>query len=177
MVFKMAEEKNPMRSVVIDKVTLNIGVGGAGESLENAKTLLQRLTGKKAVQTTARVRNPVFKIKKGDPIGTKVTLRGPGAMAFLKRALHVKENRLMIRNFDREGNFSFGVPEYIEVPDAKYDPKIGIIGFDVCVTLKRRGGWRTARRRHASAQIGKEHRLTREDGMAFATAGLGVSVS
>jgi large subunit ribosomal protein L5 len=177
MVFMMAEENNPMRAVKVDKVTLNIGVGGAGEELENAKTLLGRLTGKKAVQTLARVRNPVFKIKKGDPIGAKVTLRGNDALAFLKRALHVKENRLSERNFDREGNFSFGVPEYIELPDAKYDPKIGIIGFDVCVTLKRKGGWRCARRRRGGGQIGAGHRLNREECVEFARSTLGVEVS
>lgn len=173
----MENNTNPMRAVVIDKVTLNIGVGKAGEELENAKRLLERLTGKKAVQTLARVRNPVFHIKKGDPIGTKITLRGGDALTFLKRALIVKENRLPIRNFDKEGNFSFGVPEYIELPDAKYDPKIGIIGFDVCVTLKRKGGYRTARRRVGSAQVGHKHRLTREDGAAFARDSLGVTVS
>lgn len=171
----MEAKNNPMRSVVIDKVTLNIGVGKAGEELENAKTLLQRLSGAKAVQTLARSRNPVFHIKKGDPIGTKVTLRGPGALAFLKRALVVKENRLSSHNFDRTGNFSFGVPEYIELPDAKYDPKIGIIGFDVCVTLKRKGGYRVARRRKASAQIGAKHRLSKEEAMAFAGS-IGVEV-
>ena len=173
----MVQASNPMRAVAIDKVTLNIGVGSAGEELENAKTLLQRLTGKKAVQTLARVRNPVFRIKKGDPIGAKVTLRGPDAVAFLKRALHVKENRLALRNFDREGNFSFGVPEYIELPDAKYDPKIGIIGFDVCVTLRRRGGWRNARRRRAATHIAPSHRVGRDDGVAFARETLGVGVS
>lgn len=176
MVFMMAEE-NPMRSVVVDKVTLNIGAGKAGEELENAQTLLQRLTGKKAVQTLARVRNPIFKIKKGDPIGAKVTLRGNDAMAFLKRALHVKENRLSERNFDREGNFSFGVPEYIELPDAKYDPKIGIIGFDVCVTLRRKGGWRNVRKRRAQSQLTAKHRLKREEGMEFARTALSVNVS
>ncbi len=171
----MAE--NPMRAVVVDKVTLNIGVGQAGEELENAKTLLSRLSGKKAVQTLARVRNPVFKIKKGDPIGAKVTLRGKDAIAFLKRALHVKDNKLSSRSFDREGNFSFGVPEYIELPDAKYDPKIGIIGFDVCVTLRRKGGWRNQRRRRAASQISPKHRVGKDDGVAFAQEHLGVSVS
>ncbi|MFH1285700.1 MAG: 50S ribosomal protein L5, partial [Candidatus Micrarchaeota archaeon] len=53
-----------MREVVIEKVTLNIGVGEAGIKLQNAKTLLNRLSGKKAVETAARVRNPVFKIRK-----------------------------------------------------------------------------------------------------------------
>lgn len=168
---------NPMRAVVIDKVTLNIGVGNGGAELENAKTLLERLSGRKAIETLAKGRNPVFKIKKGDAIGAKTTLRGEEAVAFVKKALHVKGFTLSGRNFDRVGNFSFGVPEYIEFPGAKYDPKIGIIGFDVCVTLRRKGGWRTARRRAVRAAMGPSHRLTKEEGIAFAKESLGVTVS
>lgn len=166
-----------MRSVAIEKVTLNIGVGGAGEELENAKSLLERLSGGKAISTLARVRNPVFKIKKGDPIGAKVTLRRVPAVAFLKRCLVVKGNRIAAHSFDREGNFSFGVPEYIELPDAKYDPKIGIIGFDVCVTLRRKGGWRVARRRRSCTHIGAKHRLTKDEAIEFAKSNLGIEVS
>lgn len=158
---------NKMKEALIDKVTLNVGVGKAGQELENAKTLLERLSGAKAVPTHAKVRNPVFRIKKGDIIGTKATLRGPAAAEFVKKALKVKGFALPPRSFDKEGNFSFGVPEYIEFPGAKYDPQIGMMGFEVAVTLRRRG-FRVARRRHAKAKIGKSHRLTREDGMAFA---------
>jgi len=159
--------ENKMKDVVVDKVTLNIGVGKAGQELENAKTLLQRLSGAKAVPTHAKVRNPVFRIKKGDIIGTKATLRGPTAIEFVKKALKVKGFALPARSFDKEGNFSFGVPEYIEFPGAKYDPQIGMLGFDVCVTLRRRG-FRVARRRRGQAKIGGSHRLSQDDGIAFA---------
>lgn len=158
---------NKMRDAVVDKVTLNIGVGKAGQELENAKSLLERLSGAKAVPTHAKVRNPVFKIKKGDVIGTKATLRGKIAVEFVKKALKVKGFSLPSRSFDREGNFSFGVPEYIEFPGAKYDPNIGMLGFDVCVTLRRRG-FRVCKRRRAKAKIGQCHRLTKEDGIEFA---------
>lgn len=168
-------EQNPMRLIVVDKVTLNIGVGKAGQELENAKELLEKLSGAKAVPTHAKIRNPVFRIKKGDVIGTKATLRGPGAIEFVKKALKVKQFALPSRSFDKEGNFSFGVPEYIEFPGAKYDPKIGMLGFDVCVTLRRRG-FRVARRRHAKARIGHTHRLTKEDGMEFAKGAFGMKV-
>ncbi len=173
----MAENDNPMRALVIDKVTLNIGVGQAGAELENAKVLLQRLSGHTAIETLAHGRNPVFHIKKGDPIGAKTTLRGAEAVEFVKKALHVKEFKLSSRNFDRAGNFNFGVPEYIEFPGAKYDPKIGIIGFDVCVTLRRKGGWRVQRRRKASAPMGHAHKLTKDEAIEFATNALGVTVS
>ncbi|MCX6771610.1 MAG: 50S ribosomal protein L5 [Candidatus Micrarchaeota archaeon] len=167
--------ENKMKEIVIDKVTLNIGVGKAGQELENAKTLLQRLSGAKAVPTHAKSRNPVFRIKKGDIIGTKATLRRAMAFEFLKKALKVKTFTLPSRSFDKEGNFSFGVPEYIEFPGAKYDPQIGMMGFDVCVTLRRRG-FRVARRRHAKGRLGGSHRLTQEDGIAFAKEALSISV-
>ncbi|MBS3068877.1 50S ribosomal protein L5 [Candidatus Micrarchaeota archaeon] len=164
-----------MKEPVVDKVTLNIGVGHAGADLENAKLLLSRISGTKAIETAARVRNPVFKIKKGDPIGAKTTLRGKAALELLKKALLVKAGTLPSKCFDARGNFSFGVPEYIDMPGVKYDPQIGIIGFDVCVTLKRRG-YRVAQRRRACAKIGKAHLLTKEDGMEFARTQLGINV-
>lgn len=164
-----------MREIVVDKVTLNIGVGKAGQELENAKTLLERLSGAKAVPTHAKVRNPVFKIKKGDIIGTKTTLRRTAAIDFVKKALKVKGFTLSSRSFDKEGNFSFGVPEYIEFPGAKYDPKIGMLGFDVCVTLRRRG-FRVAKRRRAQARLGRGHRLTKQDGVEFAKSALSINV-
>lgn len=166
---------NKMKEVVIDKVTLNIGVGQSGQELENAKTLLERLSGARAVPTHAKVRNPVFRIKKGDIIGTKATLRGPAASEFLKKALKVKDFTLPPRSFDREGNFSFGVPEYIEFPGAKYDSKIGMLGFDVCITLRRRG-FRVARRRRGCAKLGGAHRLTKQDGIDFASSALAIKV-
>ncbi len=166
---------NKMRETVVDKVTLNIGVGMAGQELENAKSLLERLSGAKAVPTHAKVRNPVFKIKKGDIIGTKATLRGQSAIEFVKKALKAKGFALPSRSFDKEGNFSFGVPEYIEFPGAKYDPNIGMLGFDVCVTLRRRG-FRVGKRRRAKAKIGRHHRLTKEDGIEFAKSAFQMKV-
>lgn len=167
--------ENKMRQTIVDKVTLNIGVGKAGQELENARTLLERLSGAKAVPTHAKVRNPVFRIKKGDIIGTKATLRGPSAIEFVKKALKVKAFTLPSKSFDKEGNFSFGVPEYIEFPGAKYDPQIGMLGFDVCVTLRRRG-FRVCRRRRGKSHIGQSHRLTKEDGIEFAKGVLSAKV-
>jgi large subunit ribosomal protein L5 len=167
--------ENKMREALVDKVTLNIGVGKSGQELENAKTLLERLSGAKAVPTHAKVRNPVFRIKKGDIIGTKATLRGPAAIEFVKKAIKVKGFALPSRSFDKEGNFSFGVPEYIEFPGAKYDPVIGMLGFDVCVTLRRRG-FRVGRRRRGKSRIGHAHRLKKEDGIEFAKSILSIKV-
>jgi large subunit ribosomal protein L5 len=162
----MKMEGNPMKEIRIEKLTLNIGAGEAGPKLDNAKTLLSLITKKTPVTTTAKIRNPLFKIKKGDPIGAKVTLRRQEAIDVFERALKAVDRTIPERAFDENGNFSFGVKEYIDFPGVKYDPKIGIIGFDVCVTLSRRG-MRPARRRRLKARVGHSHRIKREEGIAF----------
>lgn len=158
---------NPMRAIKIEKVTVNIGAGSAGEVLENAKKLLERITGKKPVETKARKRNPLFKIRVGLPIGTKVTLRGNDAEKFLKNAFSANKNVLNAVAFDTGGNFSLGVKEYIDFPGAKYDPSIGMFGFDVCVTLTRKGGRRTNMRKIKTSKIGKSHRISPEESKEF----------
>ncbi|MFH0950624.1 MAG: 50S ribosomal protein L5 [Candidatus Micrarchaeota archaeon] len=157
-----------MREILIEKVTVNIGVGQPGDRLEQAKSLLERLAdGRKPVETHARRRDPVFKLRKGLPIGTKVTLRGADAKSFLEKALIAKRKVLKGSNFDKQGNFAFGVHEYIDFPGAKYDPTIAMFGFDICVSLSRRGR-RVALRKLKCASVGKSHRITREEAMEFA---------
>ena len=167
---------NPMRQIIIEKVTVNIGVGAPGDKLEQAKSLLSRLTEDRTpVETHARRRDPVFKLRKGLPIGTKVTLRGPGAKTFLDKALVAKRRLLKSSNFDRQGNFAFGVHEYIDFPGAKYDPEIAMFGFDICVSLTRKGR-RVSLRKLRSASMGKAHRVTRDEAMEFAKSSLNVRV-
>jgi len=163
----MSEGKNVMRELAVDKVTLNVGVGASGQELENAKLLLKRLTSRTPATTYARTRNPVFRLRKGDAIGTKVTLRDAPALEFLKRALECVGHRLPARSFDRQGNFSFGIREYIDFPGMKYDPQIGMMGFDVCVGLKRRGGSRVRRRRRASAEPRRSYAIGRQEAQEF----------
>jgi len=156
-----------MRSILINKVTVNIGVGAPGDRLDQAKTLLTRLSNDRTpVETLARKRDPVFKLRKGLPIGTKVTLRGDEAKSFLEKALAAKRKTLKLSNFDKQGNLAFGVHEYIDFPGAKYDPGIAMFGFDVCVSLARPGG-RIALRRLRPASIGNAHRISKEEAMEF----------
>ncbi|MCC7552823.1 50S ribosomal protein L5 [Candidatus Micrarchaeota archaeon] len=155
-----------MQEILVEKVTLNIGAGEGGQKLENAKLLLERLSGRKAIKTLSKTRNPVFHIKKGDPIGVKVTLRGKLAEDILKKSLKAAENKISKKSIDKFGNFSFGVKEYIDYPGIKYDPTIGIIGFDVCVTLKRKGT-RIEKRRIKQTKIGKKHKIKKEESINF----------
>ncbi len=166
---------NKMQKILIDKVTVNIGVGSPGERLEFAKELIKRLTGRTPVETQAKRREPVFKLRKGLPIGTKVTLRKAPAREFLDKALAARRRTLSPHNFDKTGNFAFGVAEYIDFPGAKYDPAMGMFGFDVAVTLARPGR-RVAYRRIRPVAIGARHRITKEQAMEFARSELNVKV-
>ena len=165
---------NKMKEIRIEKVTLNIGVGKTGEELEKAVTILKMLTNKKPVLTAAKIKQPTWGIREGMTIGTKVTLRHEKAEAFLKDALQAKDNKVSRRSFDKFGNFGFGVKEYIDMPKAKYDPKLGIRGFDVLVTLER-PGYRVKRKKLAS-KVGRAHRITPEDAMKFMEAKFGAKV-
>lgn len=151
-----------MKDVNIEKVTLNIGCGTT-LPIDHAKTILERLSNRTVVVTRTKKRT-TFNVPKNKAIGCKVTIR-KDATAFLKNLLEAKENTLNERNFDNTGNVSFGVKEYIEVPGMEYDPKLGILGFDVCVTLQR-PGYRVKRKR-LSRKIGKKHTVKREDAMKF----------
>ena len=157
---------NIMQEVRLEKVTLNIGAGEPGERLENAKVLLEKITGKKAILTKAKDRNPTFKIRKGDNIGSKVTLRGELANEILKKSLDVRENILLDSSFDKFGNVSFGVKEYIDFPGMKYDPKIGMMGFDVSVTLTKPGK-RISLRRVMRKKLPLRQRVSPEEAKKF----------
>jgi len=156
---------NPMREIKLGKLTLNIGAGEAGPKLEKGRSLLKAISQSKVVVTNTHKRT-TFGGAKGRPIGAKVTLRGKAAMELLGRLLQGIENKLSPGQFDRQGNFSFGIKEYIHIPGIKYDPEIGIMGFDVCITLMR-PGFRVSRKRIRPGRIGKTHRITPEEAMEW----------
>ncbi len=164
-----------MKSPVIEKVTVNIGVGEGGERLEKAVALLEKLTGRKPVRTKTMKRIPSFGIRPKMFVGAMVTLRGQVAEDFLKRALAANDNRLSLRSIDERGNFSFGIKEYIDIPGVNYDPDIGVFGMDVCVSLGRKG-YRVKRRRIKRRRVGPSHLLTREDAVQFLKEKFGVEV-
>lgn len=157
---------NPMREIEIDKVTVHIGVGESGQRLVNAENILEAITGQKVVRTLSRSRIPVFGIRKGEPIGCKVTLRNDRAGTFMDTALSAIDRKLYESQFDGTGNVSFGIEEHTDFPDMSYDPDIGIFGMDVCVSL-RRPGYRIGRRRIQRQKIPHKHRLTHADALEW----------
>lgn len=170
----MAEEK-VMREIKLEKVTLNIGCAGEKDKIERAKKLLKLLTDKTGVVTLSR-RRSTFGIAKGKPVGVKVTLRGKEAERILKLALTGVENRLKAQQFDDSGNFSFGVAEYIEMANIKYDHEVGMMGFDVTVTLER-PGYKVKKRKVKRRSVGHKHKVKPEEAMQWAREKLGVEIA
>lgn len=164
-----------MREIQIDKVVVNIGVGEAGEKLIKAEKVLEILTHRKPIRTLARTTNKDLGIRRGMPIGCKVTLRGEDTMKFLKDAFWVKDNKIADYSFDAEGNFSFGIADYTDFKEMKYDPDIGIFGLDICVTLGR-SGIRVKNRKHARRRIPRNHRITPAEAKKFVRTKLNVEV-
>ncbi len=166
---------NPMRKPRIEKVTVNIGVGDAGERLVKAQKVMEMVTGRTSVQTTSRTINRDFGIRKGMPLGCKVTLRGDDAAEFVAKALEIRENRVPVYSFDPEGNLSFGINDYTDFDGMKYDPEIGIFGMDVNVVLKR-PGYRVTQRRLLKRKIPRGHRVTKEEARTFMKENFGLEV-
>jgi large subunit ribosomal protein L5 len=166
---------NVMLEPRIDKVTVHIGTGESGQRLVNAETILGAITNRTPVRSTAKKTLPGFGIKKNEPIGCRLTLRGAEAEEFLKIALEVAGGALRRGQFDDTGNFSFGVEEHTDFPGMKYDPDIGIFGMDVSVALKR-AGYRVTRRRIARGKMASRHRLTKEDAVEYVKNKYGVEI-
>ena len=160
-----------MREIRIEKITLNIGCG-TKTSLDTAQVVLKNVSGGKVVVTKTKKRS-TFNVPKNKAIGCKITIR-KNTDSFLKRLLEAKENKLRMSNFDNTGNFAFGIREYIDVPGMEYDPKLGVLGFDVCVTLER-PGYRI-KRKMLSSRLGKDHTIKKEDAVEFAKQKFGVNI-
>ena len=171
-----SNKSNPMRRIQIEKVTINIGVGQPGDPLEKAQKLLQKMfPGKKLVVTKAKKRVPSWGIRPGLPIGVKLTLRKKEAEEALRWLLKAVNNTLKESQFDKYGNFGFGIREYVWIPGMKYDPEIGMYGMDVIVTVSR-PGYRVARRRLKRSKIPERHRTTKEEVIAWLREKFGVTI-
>jgi len=157
---------NVMLEPRIDKVVVHVGVGESGQRLVNAETILKAITHQTPVRSIAKKTLPNFGIKKREPIGAKLTLRGQAAEDFLATALKAAGSSLKKSSFDEQGNFSFGIEEHTDFPGMRYDPEIGIFGMDVSVAMKR-AGYRIARRRVAQKKLPQSQRLNKADTMDF----------
>ena len=137
---KKFEYKNIMQVPKLDKIVINMGVGEAKENakiLETAVKDLEIITGQKAVITRAKHSVANFKLREGQPIGCKVTLRGEKMYEFLDRLVNlalprVRDFRGVNQNaFDGRGNYALGIKEQIIFPEIEYDKVDKVRGMDV----------------------------------------------
>ena len=164
----------PMREPYIAKVVVDICTGG-GEDLNRASTILEQLTGQTPVQSRARQTVRDFGIRKKEPIAVRVTLRNKAAEDFLRRTMKAKDDVLLLKNWDDDGNFAFGIAEHINIPDVKYDPQLGVQGMNITVCIER-PGYRIKRRRRQKAKVPHRHRLTPEESMVFVKNKFGIEI-
>ena len=134
--------KNKMRVPRIEKIVLNMGLGDAKEHknwLTSGVEELSTIAGQKAVVTHAKKAISNFKIREGDPVGIRVTLRSNKMYEFLDRFISVASPRirdfrgLSAKGFDGRGNYNFGVNEQIIFPEIDYDKINNIRGLDIAV--------------------------------------------
>ena len=156
-------KNNVMRTIKIEKIVLNCG--GIGDKLDRGMKLLKVLTGKNPIKTKSTKRIPSFGVRPGLEIGCKITLGGENAINLLKRLFQAKDNTFSKKQFG-EGTFSFGIPEYIEIPGVSFQREIGILGLDVSVRLKR-AGFFIDKKKIKSGKIPNRHKITKEETLEF----------
>ncbi len=134
--------KNVMRVPKLEKIVLNMGIGEAKDHanwLTSGVEELSTIAGQKAVVTRAKNAISNFKIREGDPVGTRVTLRSDRMYEFLDRFISVASPRirdfrgLPNKGFDGRGNYNFGVNEQIIFPEINYDKVNNIRGLNISI--------------------------------------------
>ena len=170
------KSQNKMKEIKLEKVVLNMGVGKSGDAIETAKKALDQISNKKSCNRSAKKAHRDWGVRKGEPIGAAVTIRGNDANVLLKKLFEAKGNNVNGRSLDKMGNLSFGIREHIDIPGIKYDPKIGILGLDVSVRLTRPGYNISIRSKH-KVSIGKTHRISPAEAKEYLVKEFGVVVS
>ncbi len=139
---KEFEYRNPMEVPRLTKITVNIGLGEAltnAKAVEAAVTDMTTITGQKPVVTKAKRSIAQFKIREGNTIGVKVTLRGQRMWDFLERLTRIALPRIRdfrgvpTKSFDGRGNYSLGLREQLAFPEIDYDKVDHLRGLELTV--------------------------------------------
>ncbi len=139
--------KNTMQVPRILKITVNMGVGEAvadKKVMDAATADMAKITGQKPAVTKAKKSVATFKVRDGQAIGCKVTLRGARMYEFLDRLVNIAIPRIRdfrgisTRSFDGRGNYSLGVKEQIIFPEIQYDQIDQIRGMDITISTSAR---------------------------------------
>ena len=138
---------NVMEVPGLEKIVINMGVGRATQQaslIEGAQRDLEIITGQKPIVTRAKQSIAGFKLREGQAIGAKVTLRGDRAWEFFDRLLSLAIPRirdfrgLSPRSFDGKGNYTFGVTEQLIFPEIDYDRIDSVRGMDITIVTTAR---------------------------------------
>ena len=137
--------KNIMAVPRLEKIVINMGIGEAVQDRKKAESAAQDLTriaGQRAVVTRARQSEANFKLRAGQPIGAKVTLRRARMYEFIDRLITIALPRtrdfrgLNPKSFDGRGNYTFGIREHIVFPEVDYDKTEAICGMDITICTR-----------------------------------------
>ena len=126
----------------LEKIVVNIGVGDGSHDdklIEAARKDLETITGQHAVITKAKKSIAGFKLREGQSIGTKVTLRGDAMYNFMEKLIKIALPRVRDfrgvspKSFDGKGNFTMGVKEQLIFPEINYDDVLKVRGMDIVI--------------------------------------------
>ena len=135
--------KNPMQVPKLSHITINMGIGDAKDNpkkLESAINEMTLISGQKPVTTRSKKDISNFKIRKGFPVGCKVTTRGDRMYDFFERLISIALPRtrdfrgLSFKSFDKKGNYSFGIKEQIIFTEINYDKIDSVRGMDINIS-------------------------------------------
>lgn len=137
--------KNANEVPRLEKIVLNVGLGRAKDDkklMEIAANTLRKITGQQPIETTARLSIATFKLREGNKIGLKVTLRGEKMYEFADRLINIVLPRLRdfhgvsAKTFDRQGNFSLGLVDQSVFPELTFEETTTPHGMQVVFVIK-----------------------------------------
>lgn len=132
----------------LEKIVINIGLGRAKDDkrlMEVATTTLRKITGQEPIKTTAKQSIASFKLREGNKIGLKVTLRGQRMYEFFDRLVNIVLPRLRdfhgvsFKAFDQQGNYSLGLPDQTVFPEITFEDAPITHGMQVVFVVKSKG--------------------------------------
>lgn len=147
---KMMEQfgfENPLRVPRLEKIVINMGIGEATQDaklVEDVSKELAVITGQRPITTKAKKSIAGFKVRAGQPVGCKLTLRGTRMYEFLDRFISVAVPRIRDfrgfspKSFDKKGNYSFGLDEQTIFPEVDLDKVKRVQGMDITIVANSR---------------------------------------
>ena len=145
---KELELKNVHEAPRLEKIVINVGLGRAKDdkkTIETAKNTLRKITGQAPVETVAKNSIAGFKLREGNMIGLKLTLRGARMYEFMDRFINIVLPRLRdfhgvsLKAFDKQGNYSIGMTDQSVFPELTFEETTTAHGLQVVFVIKSKG--------------------------------------